>query len=127
MSMNGNIEHFPNSIEQFHARLNRKGVVPDTIYRRNHVAYALVCYVNNIVGCLASENHNVVALFLTRAAKELIRLRIADLARPSEESAYFEIVEQYLRAVTEFVLERGILPELAAEIPSWLRPKDREN
>ena len=111
----------PDSITQFHGRLNRDGVVPPTIYRRNHLGYPLLCYVNNIVGCLLCENYDVAALFVRRAAEALAQVRGREIKRPAAEMEYFDLVETYLRAVSAFVLTQPISPALAAEIPEDLR------
>ncbi|MGE5610608.1 MAG: hypothetical protein ACM359_15265 [Bacillota bacterium] len=116
--------HLPESILTYHRQLNRDGVIPSTIFRRNHLAYTLLCHVNNIVACLLSENYHVVALLLGRAAGQLELLRKPEMKRPPEEMAYFDFVEQYLRTVTAFILERDIPPIVAEEIPvEWRLPK----
>jgi hypothetical protein len=101
-------------------QLNRQGVIPDTMYKRNHLAYELISYVNNATGCLICRNYNVVALFLSRSADALARLRKPEYQRPAEELAYFDFVENYLRAVGRFLCAQNLPPTHVEMIPpAW--------
>lgn len=115
--------HLPEAVSTLHQRLNREGVVPGTLYRRNHVAHALVCCVNNITGCLLSGNHHTAARFVARAAEELARMRSMRWERPAEELAYFDLVEQYLKTVAGFVRSPDLAPDLIERIPLKWRPE----
>jgi len=85
-------------IGQFHRCLNSSAYVPAKAYRRNSNIYPLVCYVNNIIGALLSENYEVVPVFVARAAEHMAKVP------PCEETAgYCALVSGYLAQVVHHV------------------------
>lgn len=89
-------------IAQLHKQLNRLDIVPRHCYRRNKVHYTLVCYINNIIGLLLSENYELVPIFIERA-----RIHMAEFPATEESATYYETVEHYLRIVTDLMQALG--------------------
>lgn len=117
----------PETILASHDRLNREDVVPGMIYRRNHTAYPLICYINNLAGCLTSENYQTAVLFLGRAAETLPQLRGQQPPLRPEVLTYLDFVEGYLKAVTEFLDRLGVPPDPYDRIPPDWRRSDGGN
>lgn len=89
-------------IAQLHQQLNRLDIVPRHCYRRNKVHYTLVCYINNIIGLLLSENHELVPIFIERA-----RHHMAEFPATEESATYYKVVEHYLQVVSYLMQELG--------------------
>lgn len=104
-------------IKAFHAVLNSPGLVPEQCYRRNKVSYALVCYVNNIIGLFLSKNYEVIPVFIARAATHMTE------NPPSLGSeAYYAAAESYLAHMSFFVSSFTSVPreEIDMYIPAEL-------
>lgn len=97
-------------IAQFHRCLNSPAYVPARAYRRNSNAYPLVCYVNNIIGALLSENYEVVPVFVARAAEHM-----GQIPSPAEAGSYYALVSAYLAQVVYHVRCVGSGAEFDAE------------
>lgn len=106
-------ERLTAEIKKLQADLNAADVVEKGWYERSHIAYELVCYVNNIVGLSLAGNLERIPVLLDRAYGYLTR---DDAARLNV--AYRETVMRYLRAVAQFVAAdaavsdraRGLIP-----------------
>jgi|SRR6185369_3152377 len=81
------------------SQLNALELVEGIWYRPSHVAYELICYINNIIALHASRNYGTVPLFIERAKKYLSGSKAEAV---SEE--YRRVVARYL-AHMEKVLE----------------------
>jgi len=64
-------EETTKKIESFHKLINSEKLVEGKWYRRNHSAYELVCYINNIVALYLSDNYESIPVFIDRAKKFL--------------------------------------------------------
>jgi hypothetical protein len=53
------------------SQLNAPGLVEGKWYRPSHVAYELICYINNITALHASKNYGTIPLFIDRAQRYL--------------------------------------------------------
>lgn len=73
--------------------LNDPAVLPPHAYRRNHLHYELVGYVNCLIGCRLSGNTADAALFERRIARFM-----ADHVPTGEATRYFELVASYVRS-----------------------------
>ncbi len=88
------------ALDRWHRVLHAKENVPPMGFRRNVSIYALVSYVNNIIGCYIGHNAEPIVLLMQRGKKHMSN------NPPSEEwrryyemaSEYFEAMEQHLRA-----------------------------
>lgn len=104
-------------LSTLHRQLNRSDIVPRHCYRRNKVHYELVCYINNIIGLLASDNLEVVPIFAGRALQHM-----NDIPANEESSKYYELANSYLRLIAKLLSERDIplddvaLPSLIASL-----------
>ena len=97
-------------MQQFHRCLNCRAYVPAKAYRRNSNLYPLVCYVNNLIGAALSENHEVIPVFVARAAEHMAQVP------PSEEAAaYYALVTSYLAQAVHHVRCAGSQVEFDAE------------
>ncbi len=85
-------------MQQFHRCLNSHAYVPAQAYRRNTNLYPLVCYVNNLIGAVLSENHEVIPVFVARAAEHM-----AQVPPSQEAAAYYALVSSYLAQVVHHV------------------------
>ena len=85
-------------MRQFHRCLNSPAYVPAGAYRRNSNLYLLVCYVNNLIGAALSENHEVIPVFVARAAEHM-----AQVPSSEEAAAYYALVTSYLAQVVHHV------------------------
>jgi hypothetical protein len=107
-------------IEALHRALNAAEHVEPGWYERSHIAYELVCYVNNILALVLAGNAERIPVLLDRAWGYLNRDDKAQL-----NDAYRAVLTDYLRAVAaltaadEAVSERarGFIPKalLAAD------------
>jgi hypothetical protein len=91
---------------QLHAlqrELNRADLVPRHCYRRNKVHYELVCFVNNIIGLVLSDNYEVIPVFVGRALNH-----IKDFPATEETEIYYPLVTRYLEVISRIVLAKGI-------------------
>jgi hypothetical protein len=98
-------------MQQFHCCLNSQAHVPANAYRRNSSLYPLVCYVNNLIGALLSQNHEVVPIFVARAAEHMTQVP------PFNEAvaAYYALVCSYLSQVVHHVRCAGSQVEFDPE------------
>jgi hypothetical protein len=78
-------------IATLHQKLNSERLVDGKWYRRNHSAYELVCYINNIVALYLSGNYENIPVFIDRAKGYLSREDAATL-----NNEYRDHVAQYL-------------------------------
>jgi hypothetical protein len=97
-------------IAQFHRCLNTPENVPARAYRRNSSTYPLVCYINNLVGALLSENYEVVSLFVARAAEHMVQVPCS-----AESAGYYALASSYLAQVVHHVRCLGTGAEFDAE------------
>jgi hypothetical protein len=95
-------------IERLQRTLNAAEHVEPGWYERSHIAYELVCYVNNIVALVLAGNAERIPVLLDRAWGYLNR---DDKARLND--AYREAVTDYLRAVARLVAEDESVSERA--------------
>ena len=103
----------PNETDRLQAALNAADVVEKGWYERSHIAYELVCYVNNVVGLRLAGNRERIPGLLDRAHGYLTRDDAARLNAP-----YRDAVLSYLRAVAREVAEdpsvsersKGLIP-----------------
>lgn len=86
----------PQEIELLQRRLNSPSVVEGKWYRRNHGAYELVSYINNLGGLLASDNLDGANVFLERTQAFLEQ---GGGQYVSEE--YATLVQEYLQGVAK--------------------------
>jgi hypothetical protein len=102
-------------VKAFHAVLNSPGLVPEQCYRRNKVSYALVCYVNNIIGLFLSKNYEVIPVFIARAAKHM-----AENPPSPGSKAYYAVTKSYLAQMSFFVSSFTSVPrdEIDLYIPA---------
>jgi hypothetical protein len=85
-------------IDDYHRQLNHPDLVPGQFYRRNHVHYALVCYINNIIGLYLCGRFDGIPLFLARAAHHL------EQDGMSMQEEYNLLVSAYLRHMAQFIV-----------------------
>lgn len=85
-------------IKRFHECLNSPRLVPEQCYRRNHVTYSLVHYVNQVTGLFLSKNYPPIPIFLARAHSEIGKLRDDLVSEP-----YRKIVLSYLSHMAYFI------------------------
>ncbi len=57
------------SLALLEVKLNDENIVNAKWYRRNSIAYPLVCYVNNIIALRLSGNKECIPVFIMRARK----------------------------------------------------------
>lgn len=86
------------TIKRFHECLNLPRLVPEQCYRRNHMTYSLVHYVNQITGLFLSKHYAPIPIFLGRAFNELEGLRQDLVSEP-----YRQVVLAYLGHMVCFV------------------------
>jgi hypothetical protein len=72
-------------------KLNEAALLPPHAYRRNHLHYELVCYVNCLAGCRISGNAEGETLF-----KDRIERFIAAHPATSDLIKYYEAVTDYI-------------------------------
>lgn len=96
--MNGVGKDLSARIEDAHARLNSEAILPPLAHRRNATVYALVCYVNNIIGCYLSGNLRAIPLFIERAGEHMV-----SNPPPPETEAYYKEVSTYLEVMEAVV------------------------
>jgi hypothetical protein len=108
-------------LEQFHSCLNSPAWLPPTAYRRNSGSYALVCYVNNSIGAILSDNLEAAAIFIGRAVAHMMEVEVSP-----EYERYYRLVASYF-AHTIHLLRRAD-PAIAFhyEIPSALSSAGRQ-
>jgi hypothetical protein len=82
--------------------LNHEDSVPARGYRRDVREYALISYVNNIIGCYLSDNYHVIPIFIERA-----RIHMKDHEANESTSAYYERVAQFLNDMESFISEKA--------------------
>jgi hypothetical protein len=68
-------------IASLESQLNSPELVEGKWYRPSHVAYELICYVNNIAALDASKNYGMIPLFIERARKYLSESKAETVAR----------------------------------------------
>ena len=89
---------FREEIEKYHTKLNSSDLIDETYYRRNHINYELICYINHIVACYYSNNFETMALFYLRSKK------ILDSHRGNAiEQKYRRIIDDYLSVIYKFL------------------------
>ena len=93
-------------LDKWHARLNQEAIVPGRWYRRNHVEYPLVCYVNILVGLYLSQRFDAIPVFLDRACRHMEQRT----ERP-ENQAYYRAAREYLEAMAQFLCSLADLDE----------------
>jgi hypothetical protein len=82
-------------LASLYAKLNSLDHVPQIAYRRNHMLYELVCYVNCIIGAQLSSNAGAIETFTGRA-REYIE---ANPPRPDAEE-YYALVRRLIAAAS---------------------------
>lgn len=87
-------------IKQLEKKLNDSNIVECKWYRRNHMAYEIVCYTNNIIALHHSENYESIPVFINRAKKFLLRKDPNIL-----NTEYIELLIKYLALMEIKVLE----------------------
>jgi hypothetical protein len=102
------------TIEQLHQHLNRSDILPDEYYRRNHVHYTLVCYINNIIGLYLSSNFGAIPVFIQRAHRHLEHIRVDEKQLSSDP--YLELVEKYLSQMAKFVFSLETIDETVKQL-----------
>ena len=84
--------------QRFHQCLNSPKFVPTTGYRRNSGLYPLIGYVNTVIGAVLSDNTEIAAVFISRAAEHMKR------STPSlEEDMYYCLVASYLAHILDLL------------------------
>jgi hypothetical protein len=102
------------AIEQLQKQLNRSGLLPESYYRRNHIHYPLICYVNNLTGLYLSSNYEGIPLFVNRAYDHLRKTK----EKPLSE-IYANLVMEYLSQIAKLVLSTESVSDSAKKlIPS---------
>lgn len=92
-------------ILEIHGQLNSSNLVDGKWYRRNHNAYEFICYVNNIVALLSSNNTENISVFIDRV------LAYMDSSQRSNLSPeYIALVDRYVELVSEIVIKPGLTP-----------------
>jgi hypothetical protein len=108
-------------IDDYHRQLNHPDLVPGQFYRRNHVHYALVCYINNIIGLYLCGRFDGIPLFLARAAHHLEQHGM------STQEEYNSLVSAYLRHMARFITAQPTISlEAKGRIPLSLLTDDPE-
>jgi hypothetical protein len=79
--------------------INAPEVVPPKCYRRNSIAYPLICYVNNITGCYISKNFDAIPIFIERA-----RLHMDGKFTDFVGEEYCNLVARYLDQMENYLL-----------------------
>jgi hypothetical protein len=82
--------------------LNHTDSVPERGYRRDVREYALVSYVNNIIGCYLSENYKIIPVFIERAKNHM-----KDNKANEKTFAYYEKVSEFLNDMESFLSEKA--------------------
>lgn len=95
--------------QRFHRRLNSPDWLSETSYRRNSGIYPLVCYVNTIIGACLSENYEIAALFIARAAEHMKSVQPAE-----REEAYYALAAAYFSHVIHHI--RSSAPQVTFDI-----------
>ncbi len=108
------------AVAAYHCRLNHPDVLPGRLYRRNHKHYALVCFVNTIIGLYLSRQLDLIPRFLAQATNHMQQ---HDLG--TEHKEYASMVSDYLRRMARFILaQTTVEAELKARIPANLLGDD---
>ncbi len=84
------------TIQQLQEKLNSPALLKSSWLQRTHVAYELVCYMNNLVALHSAGNADSIPLFVDRARGYLQR---EDAAVLSEQ--YRQLAKQYLNQMEE--------------------------
>jgi hypothetical protein len=90
----------PKEIEELHQRLNSPSVVEGKWYRRNHGAYELICYINNLSGLLVSGNLEGVSTFIER-----VKVFLGEGGTKYVSKEYAALVNEYLQLVGELLVK----------------------
>lgn len=86
-------------IIEYQELLNRSDVVSEECFRRNHIAYPLISYVNNVTALFISRNFKTVPIFLDRAVKEIDKIE-----NKVNISLYTSIVLPYLEVISLYLV-----------------------
>ena len=87
--------NFKENIAQLHQQLNHPDNLPGIYFRRNHLQYPLVCYINNIIGLYLSSNYDQIPLFIKRAYEHWNQV--------NPDQPYSDFVIRYLTEMTRFL------------------------
>ena len=104
-------------INKFHFALNQSNLVPSQWYRRNHIHYTLVSYINQIVALFLSQNYENIPVFIKRASEEL-----ENKSNDTESKNYIICANNYLNHMVYFIytfelVEKNLLETI---IPNFL-------
>ena len=83
--------------------MNAEENLPPMAFRRNVPAYALVSYINNIIGCYLSNNYKSIPVFIERS-----KIHINDNPANEKLRPYYELVESYLNIMESHLMSHGI-------------------
>jgi hypothetical protein len=83
-----------NLMDSLLLKLNSAEYLPASAFRRNHQIYELVCYVNNLIACKLSENHDGLSLFKSRI------LEYTSCHPPAPDSEkYYELIRTLIEGI----------------------------
>lgn len=104
-------------VNKFHSKLNSPSLVPEKCYRRNHLSYSMISYMNQIISLYLSENFDVIPIFIGRAYVEVEK-------NQHEDTKYYkEIAKNYLSCITKIIIEKELVSdERIRIIPDELKP-----
>jgi len=88
---------FSAKVSELQVQLNQPTKLPEKALRRDVVVYELVCYVNNITGCLLSNHIKPIYIFAERC-----RWFMSRNIEP-KHTAYYALVEEYLDEVEGYL------------------------
>jgi len=83
--------------------MNAEENLPPMAFRRNVPVYALVSYINNIIGCYLSDNYKSIPIFIERS-----KIHINDNPANEKLRPYYELVETYLNIMESHLMSHGI-------------------
>ena len=85
------MKNIEEKIMHLEKKLNDIKIVEEKWYRRNHCAYDMVCYINNIIALHNSGNYEYIPVFVRRVKKFLLRKALIFL-----NSEYIDFVIKYI-------------------------------
>ncbi|MCD1260541.1 hypothetical protein B5M42_017200 [Paenibacillus athensensis] len=88
-------------------RLNLKDTLPQTALERNSLFYPLVTYVNHTIALSLSGSYDAVALFISRADKELNIL----IGKNKADEVYLPLCQKYLSMLSNHLIKHALLGE----------------
>jgi hypothetical protein len=101
-----------NVIALLERRLSSPEVVPQQWYRRNHVNYELLSYLNHILALRLSGNNETMALFVTRATDFISSSTKNQHLTPEFKSLAHEYLQTISRSYSLNTADQNVAPNV---------------